>query len=44
MEESIKIWSTKIPLNPRGGSMGDPSVRKEAELRLQQMLREFEIK
>lgn len=42
MEDTMKMWSVKIPV--KGLSRSDPSAKKEAEYKLNQMIKELEIK
>ena len=42
MEQSLKVWSTK--LNLKGLNSNSPDARKDAEYKLNQMMNELEIK
>lgn len=40
----MKIWSTKIIVKGNGMSAMDPSERREKSYKVQQMIKELEIK
>ena len=42
VDQSLKVWSNKIPA--KGLSSTNPDAKKEAEFKLQQMLKELELK
>lgn len=42
IEQQVKVWSSKI--KAKGLASSDPGARRETEFRLQQMLKELEIK